>query len=237
MGRCDYCKTNNEKLISIDFNDIELHRDDKLKKGIEYLLDSHFCEDCVNQFIDRVGYDIRPTDQRFRRRLLQGKLGELILESLLNNHSYATYPYGYENILKNVGCNLIGNETPNAMRLRSSPDLVVNDRFSNHIEFVEIKTTIQKPEKYHIDLDTFERYQDHWGNSILVVIETKNFSIHALRVKEIVSIKTKNHAYINFNENFNPVNEYFERITDSDLAEFISDSKHVFGFYGGVNHS
>jgi len=233
MNRCDYCKCSSDQLVVVKVES-ESCINDSTKIKIENLFDSHFCNKCVDDFIDRVGYDVRPNDRKFRRNLMQGKFGELILESLLNHYNYSTFPYGYENILRNVGSNLSRNNSVNAKRLRSSPDLIVNDRYKNEIEFIEVKTTNVAPDKYAIESAKFNSYRDFWGNSILVVIEISNLAIYASRISEIKideKKSTKSKIFIDFSSNFKPINKYFPNISDEELSAFIEDSKNVLRLY------
>jgi hypothetical protein len=79
---------------------------------------------------------------RFEYNSLVGNLAKEVVRSLLEKSGYLVYPYGYESFvseLKRRSHKSRLEATGSMKRLRSQPDLIVQDDTKNEIRFVEVK--------------------------------------------------------------------------------------------------
>ena len=143
---------------------------------------------------------------------LSGKIMEDIVSVMLQESDYMVLPYGYEQTHPAL-CQKWGrgmNPSITLMRLRNSPDLLVYDNVENTTKIVEIKSHIQKSNKYWIDNKTIQNYNKFWNDCILVEIMPKEEIFYAEYIAKLASKnKPKDNTEVFIRENFRPFNKIF----------------------------
>ena len=109
-GNCDVC-LEEHFLLEVNVPVFE---------GVVSFEPHHMCEDCCNQIVFT---EKGKKGSNFFSNLFQGKIGESFLETLLNKNLYSTFPYGYENTIRNLGCHFSNSDDDSAKMLRFSPSV------------------------------------------------------------------------------------------------------------------
>jgi len=142
---------------------------------------------------------------------LKGGIIKEVVKSLLQSYGYEVYPYGYETnfaVLKNKLIEEDVRTSPSVSRMKSTPDLVVFDKRSKNLMFVEVKMRTSSP--ITIKSYVIQRYKDFWNDCILVLVVLDDNVFYAQRISDL-QIKEKYDPVIDFcgiREFFQDIDEY-----------------------------
>ena len=100
---------------------------------------------------------------------LKGKIMEDIVSVMLQESGYMVLPYGYEKTFPSLCKKLDKKLYPSTTldRLSNSPDFLVYDD-SDVTKLVEVKSHIQKGEKFWIKNIKNQEYNKFWSDAILM---------------------------------------------------------------------
>jgi hypothetical protein len=171
-------------------------------------------------------------ETNFELAYLTGSIGKAIIEAILHQFGYETYPYGYENILHNVIRSMKrGYDDTTAQKVIAMPDLFVYDREQKESFLLEIKS-YNPPDESHclIPKPDIDNYQKNWPEAILVIYCIQEKHIYCRKIGEI---QTKNLSLSRFTHppkpayvlnlvggDFQPLETYFSRIKLKEYNDF-----------------
>jgi hypothetical protein len=143
---------------------------------------------------------------------LSGKIMEDIVSVMLQESGYMVLPYGYEKTFPSLCKKLNKKIYPSTTldRLSNSPDFLVYDD-SDMTKLVEVKSHIQKGEKFWIKNIKIQEYNKFWSDAILVEIIPKGEVFYAEYIAKLASLnKPEEDVDVFIRENFRP----FDKILD-----------------------
>lgn len=140
---------------------------------------------------------------------------------LFEKSGYLVIPYGYENQLASVKGELAKtNDSLTALKIRSSPDLLVYDNQTKDVKLVEVKMSSYPSPR--LNRNTFENYRKFWDDAILImVLPFENVfyaqEMHNLGVKEQYDPRT----------DFKEVQDIFQRLNLDDLKNYAKIARNL----------
>lgn len=152
----------------------------------------------------------------FHDTLFKGNVFKELVKILFDKSDYLVIPYGYENPFSNVKKKLSRKgaiDSPTALRIRSSPDLLIYDDQAEDVKLVEVKmSSYQTPRFKRGQIETYKKY---WEDAVLVmVLPFENVfyaqEIAKLGIKEQYDPKT----------DFKRIQEMFPKIASDDLRNY-----------------
>jgi len=154
----------------------------------------------------------------YDNRFIGTQIEELI-KQLLEKSGYHVYNYGYEHTLPQI-CEKVREEgikpTDTALKIRSSPDLLVHDRQNKELMLVEVKTRkTYSNMKVYIHPNEIENYQKYWNDALLVIAINKG---NVFYIQEMAKLNSSD-RYYNLAVDFQKFGEVFTRAKE-DLPEY-----------------
>ncbi len=187
---------------------------------------------------------IRPNkNNAFPYDALMGSIGQAVIETQLRSFGYEVYPYIYEKNQAGVdGATARGYSDIATPKIKSMPDLQVNDRDANESFLLHVKTTFGTDESgYWIPRNRFENYKLYWPDAFLAIYFISNATIRCCKIGEIKNYteetiqKIAESGYHLKLSDFSDLSHYFPRIRHERLREIntvIHDVFKVFGYAG-----
>jgi len=222
---------------------------DYVPEVFEYYDLGYLCIRCLHYHYGITNVDLEAearsrisNNKKFYKRLLQGRLAQVIVENTFRYFGYEVYPYGYESYFTNIIKHLPKKTNDKVLKqIRSSPDMFIFDPVDQEGFIVEVKSTkeiykINEEFTYFMTCSVLENYIDLWPKAHLVIFEVSNFSLCTVRLKDInlsnlEKGKSKNGEYYKlvvfehlnlfanqFNIDWNECNEYL-----NDLRKIVSE--------------
>ena len=146
-------------------------------------------------------------EERFTRDLLVGSFFKNLAERVLHNADYEVYPFGYESFLSNLKSPAQPLRSEAAQRIRSAPDIVVLDRETGDLNFVEVKFRERLwDEKANINVKSYRKY---WSESVLVLICPRDEIFYAQFIRNL----TREDNRFPVAQDFLPLEKVFKRIS------------------------
>lgn len=150
----------------------------------------------------------------FHDLLLKGNIFKEIVKTLFEKSGYLVIPYGYENQLSSIKSELAKtNNSLTALKIRSSPDLLVYDGQNREVKLVEVK--MSSYESPRLNRNQFESYRKFWDDAILLIVVPFENVFYA---QEIHNLGVK--AQYDPLTDFRKVQEIFEKLKDEDLKNY-----------------
>ena len=152
----------------------------------------------------------------FHDTLFKGNIFKELVKILFDKSGYLVIPYGYENPFSNIKKKLSqkhARDSLTALRIRSSPDLLVYDEQTEDAKLVEVKMSSYPTPRFK--QGQIETYKQFWNDAVLVmVLPFENVfyaqEIAKLGIKEQYDPKT----------DFKIIQEMFTRIKAEDLRNY-----------------
>ena len=150
----------------------------------------------------------------FHDLLLKGNIFKEIVKTLFEKSGYLVISYGYENQLSSIKSELSKtNNSLTALKIRSSPDLLIYDSQNREVKLVEVKMCSYETPR--LSRNQFEAYRKFWEDAILLfVVPFKN----VFYAQEIYNLGFK--AQYDPLTDFRKVQEIFPRLKDEDLKNY-----------------
>jgi len=247
MKACPKCGKTVEKLIELDDALTSMQYTELI--GVSYRASRLYCITCAREVLGISDEDLIREERNlamnpdFYIRLLGGRIGQAILESIFRNFGYEVYPYGYESYLTNI-IKHMRKGLPNATvsQIRATPDMLVYDRELNEGFLLEVKTTTQNPKQFWIESKQIRRYKKLWSGSILTVIHTPSLGFYCKAIDHIdvaalteatPSFAPDKQGYnLDLEEQFDNLSTVFRLVDPQALSEYIERIKlEVIGRY------
>ena len=150
----------------------------------------------------------------FHERLFKGNIFKELIKILFEKSGYLALPFGYETHLTTIKQEIAkNNDSRTALRIRSSPDLLIYDKENNIVKLVEAKmSTYPYP---RLRQTTLENYREFWDDAILIfVVPFENVfyaqEIYNLGFKKQYDPKT----------DFREIQKIFPKINNKDVNSF-----------------
>jgi hypothetical protein len=140
------------------------------------------CRACAETVPDNAD-NFEHTD--FNLNLFKGKLGQVIVETVLLEFNYSVFPYGYESYFTNLIKSLTSSYVPSSLKIRSMPDLVAVSPESGDVYLLEVKATTSDANDYMLGETTAQRYLRNWPEAVLTVYSVKERNIFAAELLEL----------------------------------------------------
>jgi hypothetical protein len=150
----------------------------------------------------------------FHDTLFKGNVFKELVKVLFEKSGYLVIPYGYENQLSSVKGELAKtNNSPTALKIRSSPDLLIYDNQTKDVKLVEVK--MSSYESPRLNRNVFENYRKFWDDAILIMVlpfESVFYAqeMHNLGLKDQYDPRT----------DFKKVQDIFQRLNTNDLKNY-----------------
>lgn len=125
-------------------------------------------------------YGIVPT---FYENMFKGNSVKELIKILLEKSWYTVFPYGYESNISDVKKKLRRVYSGTALRIRSSPDLLVYDDRINDAMLAEVKT--RKTDSETRVFLKIESCKEFWDDSYIIVAVPCCGVFYAQRVSEL----------------------------------------------------
>jgi hypothetical protein len=149
----------------------------------------------------------------FHDTLFKGNVFKELVKVLLEKSEYLVIPYGYENPFSNLKKKLSGSSSPTAVRIRSSPDLLIYDEQSGDARLVEVKmSSYESPRFKSTQIETYKQF---WNDAVLVMVLPFENVFYA---QEIAKLGIK--EQYDPRSDFRKIQEIFGRISDEDLRNY-----------------
>jgi hypothetical protein len=149
-------------------------------------------------------------EERFTRDLLVGSFFKNLAVRVLQNAGYEVYPFGYESFLANLKrppYNAQPLRSEAAQRIRSAPDIVVLDRDTGDLNFVEVKFRERLlDEKANINVKSYRKY---WSESALMLICPRDEIFYAQFIRNL----TREDNRFPVARDFLPLEKVFKRVS------------------------
>ena len=104
--------------------------------------------------------------REFGYKLYKGNVFKELVKTLFEESGYDAIPYGYETQFSSLKRDLCTQNSATALRIRSSPDLLIYDRQNGDIRLVEVK--MSKGET--ININKIKDYQEYWKDALIVAV-------------------------------------------------------------------
>jgi len=174
------------------------------------------------------------TKREFYIDLLQGRIAQVIIESILRKFSYEVFPYGYESYLTSIIKELSKPNTDEMVeKIRSSPDLIIYEPEHRRAFLLEIKSFGGSGNKYSIRKEVYDKYLHHWPNALLTILSTKSKEIYVqsfesidISADKIINYKGKQLIQLELGKDLHEFQNYFN--LNKDLyTKYISSIQHM----------
>lgn len=168
--------------------------------------------------------------------LFKGRIGEAIVESILQEFGYTVRRIGQE--FKRI------SRRPIVSRQRYRADLKVVDRDKKTTEYIEAKLRSAHPTSVSIEKYKLDGLKEHYRRTILVFVSSYDGTVKCARVSDLkIGKKERNDkSYYEFNllsEDWKPIWHFFSRIREGEeLTRLLNDIKehmHNFALGNRVN--
>jgi hypothetical protein len=152
----------------------------------------------------------------FHDTLFKGNIFKELVKVLLEKSDYLVIPYGYENPFSNLKKKLSSrnaHDSPTALRIRSSPDLLIYDEQYGDVRLVEVKMSSYTSPRFKSTL--IETYKQFWNDAVLVMVLPFENVFYAQEIAKL-GIKEQYDPRTDFRR----IQEIFGRISDDDLKNY-----------------
>jgi hypothetical protein len=149
----------------------------------------------------------------FSYKLYKGNIFKELVKTLLEENGYDALPYGYENQFSNIKRNLKDKRTETALRIRSSPDLLIYDDEKKDVNLVEVKMSKNE----YINIAKIVDYQKYWKDALIIAVV--NFE-NVFYAEEIRKLGEK--GFYTPKSDFRRIQEVFPRIKTDCLEGYQS---------------
>jgi len=175
---------------------------------------------CAQENVDGIATSVSPVneeleqierEEKFTRNLLVGSFFKDLVVTVLRNADYDVYPFGYESFLAGLKRPLY-NAKPlrsgTSERIRSAPDIVVQDRETGDLKLVEVKFrgSLWDDERAGIYVNLYRKY---WSESILVLVCPRGKIFYAQHIEKL----TRENNQFPVDQDFLPLEKIFERVS------------------------
>ena len=150
----------------------------------------------------------------FHDTLFKGNIFKELIKVLFEKSGYIAIPFGYETQLTTIKAKLSkAKRTKTALKIRSSPDLLIFDNKTEDVTLVECKMSSYPSPR--LNQERLEDYREFWEDAILVmVVPFENVfyaqQIHNMGFKKQYDPRT----------DFKKIQEIFPRITEIDVKKY-----------------
>lgn len=149
----------------------------------------------------------------FHDTLFKGNIFKELVKVLLEKSDYLVIPYGYENPFSNLKKKLSDARSPTAVRIRSSPDLLIYDEQSGDVRLVEVKmSSYESPRFKPTQIETYKHF---WNDAVLVIVLPFENVFYA---QEIAKLGIK--EQYDPKSDFRRIQEIFVKISAEDLRNY-----------------
>lgn len=181
-----------------------------------------------------------PTGPTFLQRTLQSALATSLVRAMFEHCGYEVKQSGYEFTTPEWREAMkAGDPNLAVVRIRTSPDLRVYDRYLNSLYDVEVKSTSQKAQSWLYRQDRLDTMRSLHPESIIVVYTQRIHKFYAQRVSDLdwaaipVKVWPDHSAYaINLTTLFVEPPSLFERVSVEAYSEFLRLSREVLRGFG-----
>jgi hypothetical protein len=147
----------------------------------------------------------------FHLGLFKGNVFKELITALFEESHYTVIPYGYENPYSNIKKRLAKESSATALRIRSSPDLLIYDDETGDVKLVEVKmSSYETPRIPRID-----QYKKCWEDAIIVLIVPFGNVFYAQKIENL-GIK----GYYHLASDFYPIQDIFPKVDSEALSEY-----------------
>ncbi len=174
------------------------------------------------------------TNGGFQINILKGKIGQIVVESVLNNFNYQTFAFGYEHIVNSTTLSKLDwkKEDDNTSKLRINPDILVLNEEKGLLMPVEVKSIFKNDrDKLNLTKVKFEMYRKNWPHAILAIFHYQTFKIYCeefCKIEAIDSTKKIGEVEINY-LGLKSLCHFFPEIKDEALNNYLNMiSKEIF---------
>jgi hypothetical protein len=147
----------------------------------------------------------------FSYKVYKGNVFKELVKTLLEENGYDALPYGYENQFSNIKRNLSNQSSETALRIRSSPDLLIYDDKKKDVNLVEVKMSKEE----YININKIEDYQTYWKDALFVAVVNFGNVFYAEEIRKL-GIK----GFYSPKSDFRPIQQVFRRIDDACLEGY-----------------
>jgi hypothetical protein len=127
----------------------------------------------------------------FALKLLEGSIGQAVIETYFSHFGYEIYPFGYENHYANVTRFLKRDPLDKTItKVRAMPDLLVFDRENQESYLVEIKASNNtNVSEYWMEKSRFDCYRENWPEAILAIYIISFGEVYCVRISDLKNQK------------------------------------------------
>lgn len=163
------------------------------------------------------------SNSKFNLNLLQGRIAQVVVQTVFEEFGYSICPYGYENYLSGLLPQMKSSDDPVVKKIRKSPDFFIYDSDLNKGCLAEVKSTAEDETSYDLKFNLPE-IQAQWAESILVVYGCRSANIYCLPISEVQKSKG-----IDLKEEFKTLPQFFERINYDRYNAFMDEVRKTVG--------
>ena len=146
-----------------------------------------------------------------------------VIRGLLEDSGYKAYPFGYESLLSQIRYDIQKRNPPQnsaVERMRSAPDLIVYDERTGAPLFTEVKfRNARAPSYVKLKSQPLHRYQEYWGDSVLIVVVPCGKMFYAQFVKKL-SVDSCEDSSFDLTREFEEVDTIFANIDSQALERY-----------------
>ncbi len=188
---CSRCNQAVDKLVAL--GDVETTAWLTETTNTQWTEYDYVCVTCARQLLGITDEDLirearrLANDTDFHLNLTKGRLAQVLIEMVFVEFGYEVYPFGYESYLTNIIMHMKrGTANIPVRKVRATPDLFVYDREANDGFLIEVKATSTWDEtRYWLSKLTFDTYQAHWPEAVLVVYCIPTGNIYCQQISQI----------------------------------------------------
>ncbi len=163
----------------------------------------------------------------FSELLIQGRVGEAVVEIALSSFDYDVGPYGAE---RTMGTRLMrdlreggANQSPTALALRRQPDFIVQNRKEpSDVSWVEVKSTVMPLSNWRYDGNRILQCQKVYPDSIWVVCSLPDLELYAIKINDLnvesLPVLRYGKKGIDVPQIFQPIHTMFSNIDENELS-------------------
>lgn len=174
----------------------------------------------------------------FMRRSLQGDFICSVVKRIFEESGFFTSYFGYESLLPVMKKYIGMKETYTALKLRSTPDLIVLNIEKDALALIEVKSKNRPPRAGLIPLneDEAHRISDTkklWSECFVIYVVPNNQMFYAQQAKHIEIIEDCSYGYacLNLHKNFKKLEELIYEINEETLDVYRPIVKDLFDIF------
>ena len=195
-----------------------------LSCGSKLIPDGRYCSCCGSKV-----YELDKRRKTFPETLVQGRLGEAIVEAVIQYFGYDIVNYGAERTLGTKILRDLRGDLDNMdnEKQRKAPDFTIQNPEQIEEKFeLEIKSTPLPLQSWSYDRKRILAAQTHYPESIWIVCSFPHLELYGVKISDLDVDQLTTGQFgkknINVYESFNSIPEIFSKVDSTELSDLIN---------------